>query len=115
MHMGRFYYKRGEYDKALEVLQKGNRTLHIGITYALMGDHEKAGQILHQLENGEEPPQRLAYMYICLGDYDRAFELLEYAVEVNNVRLTDLICDFEYDPIRSDPRFKALQKKMGLE
>ena len=56
----------------------------------------------------------LCGLYIRAGDYDNAFVWLNRAYEerISQVFLTKYWPDLE--PIRSDPRFKALLRKMGL-
>ena len=115
-HLGRLYYRRGEYDKALEALQKVNDIPPIGVTYALMGEREKAVQVLRELEAGSKDDYLLYIpaLYIALGDHEKALDLLEHTIINENKQLQTLYCDFEFDPVRDNPRFKALVKKMGL-
>ncbi len=59
-------------------------------------------------------PFEIALVYSCLGQKDTAFEWLEKAYENldigSSLKVLPLI-----DGLRSDPRFTALLKKMGLE
>ena len=50
-----------------------------------------------------------------LGDNDQAFEWLESAYQERDVQLISIKVDPVWDPLRSDPRFQDLLKKMGLE
>ena len=61
------------------------------------------------------PPSSMAFIYGVLGDSDRAFSLLDRAFSERDVGLTFLKVEPWYDPLRSDPRFKALLKKMNLD
>ena len=45
---------------------------------------------------------------------DEAFQWLEQAVEARDFLLFSIPTFSWWDPLRSDPRFKALLKKMGL-
>jgi TolB-like protein/Flp pilus assembly protein TadD len=61
-----------------------------------------------QFPNTEED---VARAYVALGDFDRAFPLLEHALRVPGVEVLTtayLRLDPSWDPIRSDPRFQTL-------
>jgi adenylate cyclase len=60
-------------------------------------------------------PFSLALICIALGDKDEAFRWLEIAYEEHAYDIVMLKVDPVYDPLRSDPRFTVLLKKMGLE
>lgn len=60
------------------------------------------------------PPFMFAYVYARLGDADRAFEYLERAYEVGSGMLVFLAVHPAFMPLREDPRFDALLKRMGL-
>jgi len=55
----------------------------------------------------------IALVYYGLGDKDRVFEWLEEAYQ-ERAMPTELQVDPLWDGLRSDPRFTALLKKMGL-
>jgi len=58
---------------------------------------------------------RIAMLYADLGDKEQAFRWLNTAYqERDNRLLTGLKTDFLLDPIRSDPRFAELVRKVGL-
>jgi len=54
-----------------------------------------------------------ADIYAHLGDKDRAFEQLEKAFEQND-DVSDLKVNPKWDPLRSDPRFQDLLRRMNL-
>ena len=56
----------------------------------------------------------LAELYGVLGEQDEAFASLERAYQRHESNLADLAVDPLFDPLRSDPRFKQLLKKMRL-
>lgn len=56
----------------------------------------------------------MAEAYAALGDYDRAFELLDEAVAANTEGWA-LRTDPDLDILRGDPRFEALLERAGLD
>ncbi len=63
---------------------------------------------------GHGSPYRLAALYADLGDKDQAFRWLETAYQERDWQLEGLKTDFYLDPLRSDPRFTELVRKVGL-
>jgi len=59
-------------------------------------------------------PDDIAAFYAQLGDKDKAFEWLEKAYEQHDEGLTLLKVEPRYDPLRSDPRFTDLMRRVGL-
>jgi len=49
-----------------------------------------------------------------LGHKDQAFQWLNTAYQERDPELVGLKTDFVLDPIRSDPRFAELVRKVGL-
>ena len=58
-------------------------------------------------------PYGIAWCYLDAGDYERAIDWLEEAYEVRDPNLP-YIGDPGFDPLRSDPRFQDLVRRMGL-
>jgi tetratricopeptide (TPR) repeat protein len=56
----------------------------------------------------------IAGLYAALGDKDQAFRWLNTAYQERDQKLVGLKTDFLLDPIRSDPRFAELVRKVGL-
>jgi len=57
----------------------------------------------------------MAFTYASLGNKDRAFVWLDKAVQQRNWMIIYLKRDNIWDPLRSDPRFTALLKRVGLQ
>jgi TolB-like protein len=85
---------------------------------AHQGRTEEARAHLQSLEearaSGYVPPALLARVYASLGEVDRALEALEDARAARSVSLLFLTIDPDYEPLRSDPRFRALVEGLGL-
>jgi serine/threonine protein kinase len=56
----------------------------------------------------------IAQLFADLGDKDQAFQWLNIAYQERNDGLVGLKTDYTLDPIRSDPRFAELVRKVGL-
>jgi hypothetical protein len=52
---------------------------------------------------------------VALGNFDEAMNQLELGYTYRETHMFWIKVDPEFDPIRNDPRFKALLKKMNLE
>jgi DNA-binding winged helix-turn-helix (wHTH) protein/TolB-like protein/Tfp pilus assembly protein PilF len=56
----------------------------------------------------------IAWLHGVLGDYDRAFEILERAYRSRDFYLVFLNADPGFDSLRSDPRFAELVHRIGI-
>jgi hypothetical protein len=52
--------------------------------------------------------------YAAVGDFERAFASLERAYQARSAGLIYLHLDPGYEPLRGDPRFGELVKRIGL-
>jgi TolB-like protein len=82
----------------------------LGRAYALAGRREDAERIARI----QWRPIEQAAIFVALGEKDRAIEALERAIPLGPVRLGRDLTYEEFAAIRSDPRLKALRKKVGL-
>jgi eukaryotic-like serine/threonine-protein kinase len=67
-----------------------------------------------QRKTGYISASRIAELYADLGDREQAFSWLNIAYQERDSRLIGLKTDFSFDPLRSDPRFAELVRKVGL-
>ena len=67
-----------------------------------------------QRKHGYQSAYEIAQLYADLGDKDQAFRWLSTAYQERDFFLFGLKTDFSLDPIRSDPRFAELVRKVGL-
>jgi TolB-like protein len=63
---------------------------------------------------GYESPLQIARYYADLGDKERAFQWLDIAYREHDWLLEGLNTLSQLDPLRSDPRFAELVRKVGL-
>jgi tetratricopeptide (TPR) repeat protein len=76
---------------------------------------EKALQVrLEQRKSGYTHAGDIAVLYAGLGDKDNAFQWLNVAYRDREVIMIRLKTDPWLEPLRSDPRFAELIKKVGL-
>jgi len=59
-------------------------------------------------------PYYIAHIYAALGDKDQAFAELERSFAERDCYLSRIAMDPFVDPLRDDPRFKSLLKRMNL-
>jgi TolB-like protein len=60
-------------------------------------------------------PFGTAILYAQLGEKSKALDSLEKAYEQRSLSMTELAIEPSFDPIRSDPRFQTLLRRVGLE
>jgi tetratricopeptide (TPR) repeat protein len=125
-HLARAYEQKGMYVEAITELEKAHTVfpnvllfkMELGHAYALAGrksDALKQIQDLGELaKNRYVPAFYMAAIYTGLGDKDDAFQWLENAAEEHSDGLAFLGVDPAADSLRSDPRFQALLRRMGL-
>ena len=85
--------------------------------YAVSGDAVQAQSVLEKIvkEYPDQNPLMLAYIYIALKNYDVALNMLDSAYKTRHIQLYWVKVDPILDPIRNEPRFKELIKKMHLD
>jgi len=59
-------------------------------------------------------PYIIARLYADLGDKEQAFQWLDTAYREHDFLLVGLATQFQFDPLRSDPRFENLLRRIGL-
>jgi tetratricopeptide (TPR) repeat protein len=91
----------------------------LGMIYADSGNKSEAKAIYNELFERSQheyvQPVIFALLNTALSEKDKAFEALDRAYEEHNALLVNLRSWQGFDPLRDDPRFDALLKKMGLE
>jgi tetratricopeptide (TPR) repeat protein len=59
-------------------------------------------------------PNETACMYLLAGNKDKAIEWLNRAIEERGEGMTWLLVAERYDPLRDDPRFQEIVKRVGF-
>jgi serine/threonine-protein kinase len=109
------WYGRGQ------ALESSVRSYDAFIVRALaaLERRDEAEEIMARLE--EESRQHyvraeiLAMGYAALGNFDRAFACLDRAFQTRSAGLIYFHLDPGYGPLRNDPRFGALVRRVGLK
>jgi len=123
--LGLLLWKAGRYKEATDVWQKWMTRLGYGqvaqeVGRAYMRDGY-SGALRVWAEAGEAAAKQrnvsctmMVYVYGALGDNDRAFAWLEKAYARRESSLQSLKVFTAWDPIRSDPRFAEMVRRVGL-
>jgi TolB-like protein/Tfp pilus assembly protein PilF len=86
--------------------------------YARAGRRADALRLLAELQRrrkeGYVPARPFVDAYLGFGENDRVFEWLEQAYKEHSSILQYLKIDPDFDPLRSDPRFADLMRRVGL-
>lgn len=114
--------EKGNLDSALVVYRRAqalspDRPLFgLAVTLARMGRRAEARAMVQRLEvlarRRYVSPGMIAAVHIALGDRDAAFAALDRSVEVRDGWLWPMDSWPELDPVRSDPRFQALRRRV---
>lgn len=82
------------------------------------GETDEARALLERLQmmasRAYVPPTSFAWIYLALGDVDSAFVWMERAVDVRDGMIVPIQHYPFLDPLRADPRFNDLLRKMNL-
>ncbi len=120
------YLKRGRNAEAIAAAEKavdlsnrsGISVGDLGQVYAVVGKRAEAIDKIKELEEKYTRKEALgayiAAVYVGLGDKDKAFEWLERDFQARNGKLAEIRWQIQFEPLRDDPRFKDLIKRMGL-
>ncbi len=117
---GNIYADMGMYEEAIATHQKAaalypDLRFLLGRSYAMAGRRDEALKILAELEKEDANPfgaWGLAILYTALGKKDEAFQWLNY--DHPHAWFPWSRVSPEFEPLRDDPRFKDLLRKMNL-
>ena len=117
------YDMKGMYAESLAIAEKSLDSempflSDAAFAYAKTGQREKALAIIERWKEGEKKKYVMNYWvavaYAALGDKDGAFAELEKAYQHHDWFLQRMKVDPYMDPLRDDPRFADLMKRIGL-
>ncbi len=122
-YMTAAYVGKGMYREAVAELQKSlalsgadpSNTAMLAHIYARMGRTVEARALLSEvLSRGDAAPYFIALAYVGLGENDTAFKWLDKTLDERAGPFNELNADPLFDPLRPDPRFASLLRRMRL-
>lgn len=124
--MGFVLIAKGQPQQAIPELQETDTIMHrsagslelLAVAYARSGRRNDALQILQEMKKRREmayfPAGVFINPYLALGDYDQAFAWMDRASQEHSNILQWVKVHPFFDPVRRDPRFADLLKRVGL-
>src|SRR5467141_212963 len=124
--LGEVYLSKGMYQDGLSALEKysalsrrnATSLAFLGYSHARLGERKEALRMIEELKAASRqsfvPALFVALVYAGLEDKDQAFTWLEKAYEERFNRLAYLKVEALWDPLRSDPRFADLLRRVGI-
>lgn len=117
------YVAKGMYREAIDEMDKSRslngagpwETAMLAYARAGMGQTSEARTLLSQvLSRGDAPAYFVALAYAGLGEKDDAFQWLEKSIQEQWGPFNELNAEPLFDPLRADPRFPVLLRRIGL-
>ncbi len=119
------HVQRGEYGEAIARLEQARRVTDdpqilavLAYAHALSGKRETARKLLAELEavalKRYVPSYIMALVHVGLGDKEQAFRWLERSYGEREIFMILLKVDPPLDPLRGDPRYTDLLRRMSL-
>ncbi|MFQ5694366.1 MAG: protein kinase [Terriglobia bacterium] len=124
--LGLAYAQKGLYDEAVAELKEARNLPGAGArgaallayAYAVGGETRQAVEILDELKEvskqGRLPSYEIAAVHAALGQKEQAFAWLEKAYGERDSWLVFVKVEPMFDPLRGDPRFQALLRRMNF-
>ncbi len=123
----RWLFAAGYYERVIELLntEDGNHRFPRNLGYLAMakyklGDKQSASNLLDKLllksEEGPlgSPSFYIAMIYAQMGDTNKAFEYIQRSIDNYEVELYWLKVEPPFEPLRSDPRWPDMLRKVGF-
>jgi TolB-like protein/DNA-binding winged helix-turn-helix (wHTH) protein len=121
LYLGEAYLRKQMYPEAIAAFRESSSlgdssySAPLGYAYGRAGKPAEARKIIEQLHRRPDmSPASIAIVYTGLGDKDRAFALLERAFKEHDDALIYIGSQTFFDPLRSEPRFQALLRRMAF-
>ncbi len=127
VNAGRTFVQQRKYREAISTLEAGRKIdpnwplmlSELAYAHAAAGNHEVARQILTELEllarRRYVDAVPLALVYLRMGDRGTAFSYLDKAYTDRSSSIPWVRAEPRFDPVRSDPRYLGLLKRIGLD
>jgi tetratricopeptide (TPR) repeat protein len=124
--LGEVYLHKGLHKEAIAELQTASDLSQghprvkatLAYAYAIAGKRTEALKVREELETLSKKrhvsPVDMAVIYSALNEKDKAFQLLEEAEKGRDLRLLYTKVDPKFDPLRDDPRFQSLLRRLNF-
>ena len=108
-----------ELEKLAAMVQRSSGSLAMLATaYARAGNRTQALRLIDELKqrrrDGYIPPSAFITPYLALGEYEQAFFWCDEASKEKSGILQWIKVEPSFDPVRGDPRFRDLLRRVGL-
>ena len=127
-HFADIYIELGDYDRAIQLIDKGldisdkrhpsmliNKAIALYKKNDVVEAEKYVREVIDRANNGEsEINYFISHYYSQTGDMDEAFKWLEKAYESHDVDMIWLKRQLSLAPIRSDPRYFDLVRRVGF-
>jgi len=124
-NLARVYVQTRAYAEAIAEFKKAHLLggssrveAYLAHAYAVSGQTRESTKLLDDLKDPSRPtyasPFDVALVYVGLGDHDQAFAWLQKAYDERDRDILSLKVNPVLDPLRSDPRFADLMRRMGV-
>jgi adenylate cyclase len=125
--LGLAYAKKGMSQESISILERGANLFPenpflmsaLGYSYGVAGKKDEAERIvsgfIESYQRKYFSPMFISRVYAGMGEVDKAIEWLEKAYEERDPLFSFVKSAPSHDYMHTDPRFKAILKKMGLE
>lgn len=123
-YFGGTYMAMGRYQEAINACEESIKLggtgpggkVNLGLAYAKAGRFDEARAILSELKSTNQRLSRVdeGLLHAALDEKDRAFILFEKAYAAHDLQLQYLGSDPLFDGLRTDARYKDLERRVGL-
>ncbi len=125
-NLGLTFVQKGQVEEGIALLEKATQIEpsnassknDLAYAYAKAGRIDDVKRILKELEEMRTTSKRnavaIAGVHTILGDYEKAFEWLNKAIDEHNPYAASIVRDFIFDPLRLDQRYQSLLKRIGI-
>jgi tetratricopeptide (TPR) repeat protein len=124
--LGLTYVQKKEYGKAVAELSEARSldkeytaiAVYLGCGLAAAGRRSEALELLVEIRERSSREYVSLYdlskLYLALSDREQSLQLLQKAFEARDPGMMDIKIDPELDPLRSEPRFQDLVRRMNF-
>ncbi len=125
-NLGLSYVQKGMFEKGIPMIEKSieiersnpSSLNDLAYSYAKAGRVEDIRKVLAELlemrKASKKAAPAIAGVYTMLGEHDKAFDWLEKGFEEHSPYMGTIHLDFIFEPLRTDPRWTDLLRRIGL-